>query len=183
MEYNQKMMSDEKKTDLEQGKQFIKSLGFSDTRDAQPKNEPKGSIMDQIFGSKVHKCHELNDRVVKSGAYEKTNSMLAVHKDKNQKFEQSYVQGGPLFERFRTTSEMAKHKKEANIKNEFAMFYKDQMRTRQEFMALESQANNQFQKHLEQDTRNYENETRKSMMEKRRKTTDTMNYVKQQVPQ
>ena len=77
MRFTQKRLAEEKKEDIEYGQSFIKSLGFNSVKDAIPKKEPKGSVMDSIFGTKIHKCHELNDRVVKSGAYEKTNTMVA----------------------------------------------------------------------------------------------------------
>ena len=62
---------------------------------------------------------------MKSGAYEKTNSMLDVNRRKNEKFESNYVQGGPLFERFRNASEMAKYKKEINLKSDMREIYHD----------------------------------------------------------
>ena len=146
MRFNQKKVKQEKMEDLEYGQNLIKSLGFRDTKDAIPRKEPKGSIMDSLFSKKVHKCHELNDKVVNSGVFEKTNTLVTKNKERNDKFESQYAQGGPMFERFRNASEFAKNKKEANLKNEMAEFYRNQMRVRQEFLNIEDIANNQYQK-------------------------------------
>ena len=77
MKFNQKKIAEEKKEDIEYGQQFIKSLGFKSSGDTVPKREPKGSLMDELFTTKTHKCFELEQKVVNNGAFEKTSTMLA----------------------------------------------------------------------------------------------------------
>ena len=57
------------------------------------------------------------------------------------------------------------------------------MKVRQEMLKIEGMANSQYQNFLEADSKSYEKQERKTMMDKRVKNMETMNYLKKQVPQ
>ena len=66
--------------------------------DKKPKNEPRGTLYDQIFESRVHQSKKLSETIDGTKSHAVTRSLMEAKARKQNNFERLYTNGGTLLE-------------------------------------------------------------------------------------
>ena len=94
---NQKQLR-EKNDDVTYGIQLARNLGYEKPGAKKATKEPNGTIMDQLFSTKVHKAYQMGKKVEQSTVYPIQTRVNNIKAEEQRRFDDKYTIGGTLLD-------------------------------------------------------------------------------------
>ena len=99
MARNENLHHRQKDQDLKYGQNLIKQLGYRKVQDKRPGNEPKGTLYDGIFTTKVHQAKTLAQHIDGTQGHEIIRKAQVKRASEREKFEKKFQLGGTLLDK------------------------------------------------------------------------------------
>lgn len=137
------------------GQNLIKQLGYRNVNDKAARLEPKGTIYDDIFASRVHKSKELAKKIDGTHSHTITKHMQEQRQSEKASFEQRYTEGGTLLEQTSLRRELNAPNLKFKQQRATADVLRSQMEFKRDQLAIEKDTNFKIQAVNEYDCKAY----------------------------